>query len=885
MQSGVLADGGSVWQPRLRVRSGRRSPDVAVSSDLRARRVVAVVLAGVVLAGACSGAGDGDDPEDGAPPALPLALESGAVVQGDETVVPASGDGGREAAAAWRDAPFDVEVKGGGAYLGHELLTSPDERSLPWEPEGVELSTEAVDEHTLRVTATAPPGATQLSVSFGCRPDERFYGLGAQSWATQHRGQTVPIWVVEQGLGKITPETPQPAPSVMGEPYDSYAPIPFFLSSEHYGVSYRGDAYATFELCTEDHPDTWRLETWDDQLVFDVLRGDEPLDVVAAYTATVGRPSAPPDWFYAPMNDAVRGQDNVARVARLIRANDIPSSVMWTEDWIGIGSQQTGFRLSHDWDVSETEYPDLRSLTDDLHAEGFRFLGYFSPFIPTDETTPGGPSVDQNGNPVVLQPHNQEKWAEAVAGGYAFTDEAGDPYLMLTPPFVPPGGAALDVTQEDAVAWFRGYLEEAEALGLDGSMTDFGEWVPFDAVFDDGRTGAEVHNVYPVLWQQIHRDFWEQARPDGDYLFYVRSAYTGSQAAAPAIWGGDQNTSFDRLDGLASVITLGVNLGVTGMAFYGHDIAGYSAFAIDGVENEPTGRELFLRWAAVGAYTPLMRTHHGSRYGENWSFEGAPNPERPEQPIPDERTLEAWKALATEHIRLFPYLSSYGAEAVERGVPIMRHPILRYPDDPVFAGTLPDEPAWDAFASVGLPSDETFEYFLGDELLVAPIIDEGATDRPVHLPEGTWYDIRTGERFQGPGTITATAAPGEIPVFAPAGAIVPRLPAGVETLVPTDEEEVVDNGDVADQLDLDVHLGADGRFELADGTTIELVGAVGADEPEVTVDGEPLDVRVTPRGRRVVTPEAESVELRIGGATLTITGAPLARTYTIDLIG
>ena len=849
----------------------------------RRRRVTVVLVAAALAAGACSsGGGDAPDTEG---TAGPLALEAGAVVADGATVVPASTSAGRAAPTAWRDAPFEVEVKGGGAYLGHELLSSPDEREVAWDDAGVELTTESLDGGALRVTARAPEGATQVSVSFACRDDERFYGLGAQSWATEHRGETVPVWVVEQGLGKITPDTPEPAPSVMGEPYDSYAPIPFFLSSEGYGVSYRGDPYATFELCTEDHPDTWRLETWSDELVFDVVTGDEPLDVVAAYSATVGRPQSPPDWFYAPMNDAVRGQDNVERVARLIRDRDIPSSVMWTEDWIGIGSQQTGFRLSHDWDVSETEYPDLRGLTDDLHAEGFRFLGYFSPFIPTDETTPGGPSTDQNGNPVVLQPHNQEKWAEAEAGGYAFTDAEGEPYLMLTPPFVPPGGAGLDVTDEAAVDWFLGYLSAAEELGLDGSMTDFGEWVPFDARFEDGRTGAEVHNPYPVLWQQIHRDFWEEARPNGDYLFYVRSAYTGSQSAAPAIWGGDQNTSFDRLDGLASVVTLGVNLGITGMAFYGHDIAGYSAFAIQGVENEPTGRELFLRWAAVGAYTPMMRTHHGSRYGENWSFEGAPNPDQPEEPLTDERTLEAWKALATDHIRLFPYLSAYGAEAVERGVPIMRHPVLLHPDDPVFAGTLPDEPAWEDFAAVGPPGGETFQYFLGDELLVAPIVDEGVTERPVHLPEGLWYDIRTGERLEGPATVTAEAAPGDIAVYAPAGALVPRLPTGVETLVPTDDEEVVDHTDVADQLDLDVFLGAEGRFELTDGTTFELTGEVGPGEAEVSLGDQPLEVRDTPRGRRVVVPETESAELRIGGATLTITGAPVARTYTVDLIG
>lgn len=122
-------------------------------------------------------------------------------------------------------------------------------------------------------------------------------------------------------------------------------------------------------------------------------------------------------------------------------------------------------------------------------------------------------------------------------------------------------------------------------------------------------------------------------------------------------------------------------------------------------------------------------------------------------------------------------------------------------------------------------------------------------------------------------------------MFSPAGAIVPRLPAGVETLVPTEDEDVVDHTDVADELDLDVFLGAEGRFELTDGTVIELTGEQESGDREITLAGEPVAARDTPRGRRVVTPEVESVELRVGGATLTISGAPQARAYTIDLVG
>ncbi|MEL7210113.1 MAG: TIM-barrel domain-containing protein, partial [Actinomycetota bacterium] len=314
---------------------------------------------------------------------------------------------------------------------------------------------------------------------------------------------------------------------------------------------------------------------------------------------------------------------------------------------------------------------------------------------------------------------------------------------------------------------------------------------------------------------------------------------------------------------------------------------------IEGVENTPTDRELFLRWASIGAYTPMMRTHHGSRYGENWSFEGGPNPDKPEEPLSDPETLATWKRLAAEHISLFPYQQAYGQVAVDRGLPIMRHPLLVFPEDPVFAGELPDEAAWDAFDAVSLPDGETFQYFLGDELLVAPIVDEGVDTRPVHLPAGGWVDIRSGERFEGPGTVMAEAEPGDIPVYAPDGAVIPRLPEGVETLAPTDAPDVVDHTDVADQLVIDVVSGADGSFTLVDGT--ELAVDSGRDRAlegpvTATVDGDELDTSADGGFVTVLTPRTGDVEIVLsdddGDETVVeVSGAPLERAYTVRLLG
>jgi alpha-glucosidase len=74
--------------------------------------------------------------------------------------------------------------------------------------------------------------------------------------------------------------------------------------------------------------------------------------------------------------------------------------------------------------------------------------------------------------------------------------------------------------------------------------------------------------------------------------------------------------------------------------------------------------------------------------------------------------------------------------------------------------------------------DETF--MLGDDLLVAPVLDEGATRRALYLPEhpGGWYDLHDGTFF-APGSLVEVAAPlGRLPVFVRAGAL---LPMGEQT--------------------------------------------------------------------------------------------------------
>ena len=307
-----------------------------------------------------------------------------AILNQSGVLLQTQGDPAGNGGLIWRNSPIKVDLPlaaaTSGGFMGHENLSMESEEDIPWikairvlktestedsitltvaQAEGITRGTlniqniEIEDNNAsiIKVTVKAPEGANHLACSFTSDENERFYGFGSPTWTTQHRGNRIPIWVTEQLLGRVTEEDPENTLGLKGHPYDNQIPIPFFMSSNGYGVLLDTTYRSIFEMCTEDHPDSWRLETWNNETSFYIFTGEKFTDLLKTYIALAGRPEMPPDWFFGPMNDAVRGDANVLRVAKLIRDNDIPSTVIWTEDWLGIGSQQTGFRLSHDWDA------------------------------------------------------------------------------------------------------------------------------------------------------------------------------------------------------------------------------------------------------------------------------------------------------------------------------------------------------------------------------------------------------------------------------------------------------------------------------------------------------------------------------------------------------
>lgn len=541
-------------------------------------------------------------------------------------------------------------------------------------------------------------GRDGLGLAFACQPESRFLGFGEQYGRLDHRGEAFPLWVSEQGVGR----DPARPCSFCGNPWTTYFPVPFFLDPRGFGLAVDTSARVQVDLCKSDPAEYSLVADERGPVTLHLYAGPTPAAVLRAFTARTGRARSAPRWSVEGAWLGVQGGPAAVRsVVQTARRANAPVGAVWAQDWIGRLKIGAGlWDIPYHWTADTTLYPDLPGLIKELRSQNVRFLGYFNPFI--------------------LSKYDQ--WAEAVQKGYAVTDDSGIPYEVLIS--VQKGGM-LDVTNPAAVTWFQGFAKRALDMGMSGWMGDFGEWLPYDGQIKSGQAALE-HNLYPTRW---HRTWQGLMGPDD--VVFTRSGWLGEGDAAQVVWVGDQQADWEPWDGLPTVTPAMISLGLAGVAWVTHDIAGYTG--------GPSTKELYLRWLELGAFSPIFRTHEGLASDDNWRFDS------------DAETLAAFSRWARVHQKLADTFVALGQEHQKTGMPIVRALALTFPGDA---------------QAVGLND----EFTIGDDLLVAPVTTQGAVTRALYLPAGQWTDVWDPTKvYTGPLQVTVAAPIGRPPVFSRSG--------------------------------------------------------------------------------------------------------------------
>ncbi len=581
-------------------------------------------------------------------------------------------------------------------------------------------------------------GLVALGAAWRLRDGERFFGLGQRAGAVEHRGTEVESYVSDgpyredewEAIGALLPP-----PGFRRRADATYFPVPWVLSSTGYGVVVANDDTAYHRLGTE-RPDAWSFEVRGAPvgmaelpppraLRFLVFGGPRPADALRRFTSWAGRqPAVAAPWVLGPWYQPGGSVEEQRAQVEALRAADAPVSVAQTYlHYLPCGANR----------AREKER------TAALHALGVAVTTYVNP---------------------MLCEEYEEAFRHARRTRALVRRADGAPYLytyFTSRAFLV---GQYDFTFVSGRRAFQQILRLAVGDGHDGWMEDFGEYTPLDVRLHDGTTGSAAHNRYVVDYHCAAWDFARrQSRP---IVRFQRSGWTGVARCAQVVWGGDPTTDWG-FDGLVSALRSGLGMGLSGIGIWGSDVGGFFSFAGRRLDDE-----LLTRWIQLGAVSGVMRTQRDGL--------AVPAYERPQ--VDDERHLAVWRRYAKLRTQLYPYLAAAAEEYRRSGMPIMRHLVLAYPDDPAVL-------------------DREDELLFGPDLLAAPVLEPGATTREAYLPAGSWIDfwravrlvepdgaldLGRAEPLAGGRTVTVAAPLDELPLFVRAGALLVLLPPDVDTL-------------------------------------------------------------------------------------------------------
>lgn len=498
--------------------------------------------------------------------------------------------------------------------------------------------------------------------------------------------------------------------------YNTKSTLPVLYSSLGYGFLWNNPSPG---LCETTLNHTLWCSDNAYQIDYLIWTGDKPADVMKIYCDLTGYAPKFPHWAAGFWQCKLRyeSQEDLLEVARKYHSLGIPVAAIvidyfhWTEQG--------------DWKFDPKYWPDPKSMCDDLLSMGIKPVVSVWPTInPNSENY--APMDDEN---MLVRTENGQYGLFNFYGLQTFID----PTNPKTGPYV----------------WSK-IKENYYRYGIKTFWLDEAEPEVHPQQFHNLRfyigNGAQTALLYPYYYSKIFYDGLKSENEE-EIISLTRAAYPGSQRFGSLVWNGDIPSTFDAL---RQSVTSGLSMAMCGIPWWNSDIGGFHSGDIE----SDYFRELIVRWFQFGLFSPVMRLHGARKKtasqvdrhpgvketsgGDNeiWSF--------------GDRNYPILKRLIELRERLKPYIIKYMDIASETGSPIMRPMFYDYYQDDI-CYTLDDQ------------------YMFGEDILFAPIMEQGVTKRSVYLPEGNWINVNDKCTYTGGKMLTATAEIHEFIAFVKEG--------------------------------------------------------------------------------------------------------------------
>lgn len=487
--------------------------------------------------------------------------------------------------------------------------------------------------------------------------------------------------------------------------------IPYVYSSRGYGFIWNNPAIGNVELSA--NRTRWSVGATR-KMDYVVIVGD-PKSVTETLTDLTGHAPVMPHWATGFWQSRLRyeTQDQLLEVARRYKEDNIPLSVIicdyfhWTEQG--------------DYKFDPQYWPNPKEMTDELHSMGTKLV------VST------WPTINEN---------SENYWYMSDNNMLMRTTRGSDRVFSFYG-----WQAEIDVTNPATRKFVFSKLKENYLdKGVDYLWFDEAEPEIHPEQFDNlimylGR-GDEVAMLYPYYYSKMAFDGFSEMGISNPVTL-TRCAYLGSQKFGSLVWSGDIPSTFECLQ---SQVKAGLNMSLCGIVWWNTDIGGFWG----GDPEKEEYKELFVRWFQYGVFSPVMRVHgHREKHtprsnlkeasgggNEIWSY--------------GEENYETLKNLILLRERLRPYIEKQMEIASEKGYPIMRAMFFDYPDDEI-CYTLGEQ------------------YMFGEDILFAPIVNQGQTVKSVYLPEGDWILTKNKQEYKGGKTYEIEAKIDEFVAFVKKG--------------------------------------------------------------------------------------------------------------------